>query len=178
MTLVSKTMKNNKSKQFKPTKQLIIAVVLVIISVIFLSTSLFVLQASKPKVYEYGIYKAGTPIAAGYGTVILNKISYSPGQGSFVAPADKQYLILDTTFQNNSQKSIYIFPSNQTYLKDNSGKVYYLTPYTLEDPFRAGELLAGDKIYGQLSYLVPTDKSYTIYIDAIWSGGVVSARLN
>lgn len=168
----------NKATNNTNKSQQIVTLLLAIVSIFALCASLFIYQASKPKVYEYGIYKTGTPISAGLATVTINSINYDQGSSVFKAPAGKHYIVLDTTFKNNSDKSISIFPSTQTYLKDNSGHVYYLSPSTLEDPFKAGELLPNDIITGQLSYLVPVGSNYTFYIDSIWSGGVVSARLN
>lgn len=173
-------MPRNKSKQISSGNlgASPVSIVLIVISLILFTASLIVLRASKPTVYEYGVYKPETPIAAGDATVVIHSIRYSNGENGFVVPAGKQYLILDTTFQNNSNHPISITPSTQTYIKDSEGYVTYLTPFALENPLRAGDLLAGDKISGQLSYLVPNNKTYTMYIDAIWSGGVVSVRLN
>lgn len=169
---------NKKSTKLKlQNKQQAIATFLVIVSLFFFSASLYVFQASKPKVYEYGIYKTGTAIATGSVNTVIQSLKTEKGTGPTAAPAGKKYLIIDISFTNTSKKSVQILPSTQTYIKDANGRVYYLTPYALEQPFRAGELLPGDTITGELSYLVPEATSYTMYIDSIWSGGVVSVRL-
>jgi len=152
--------------------------ILIVLSLVLFSASLAVFQASKPKVYEYGVYKWGTPIATKEATVTINKITYNKGQQPFVASEGSQYIILDTTVQNTSGKAITVLPSTDTYIKDSDGRIWYLTPTGLEHPFPAGEIKAGDITTGELSYMVPTNKTYTMYIDAIWSGGVVSVRLN
>jgi|GEM_PF-1589266 len=173
-------MKKLKMRQvsIKQDKQQLASLLFMIIALIALSLSLFVYQASKPKVYKYGVYASGTPITAGAVSVVINKVTYNAGQNGFVVPTGKQYIVIDATVSNASNKALFISPSTQTYIKDNDGRVYYLTPSGLEDPFKAGDLIAGDKISGELSYMVSKDKTYTLYIDAIWSGGVVSVRLN
>jgi hypothetical protein len=68
-------------------------------------------------------------------------------------------------------------PAADTYLKDTSGNVVYLTPFELSQPFRSGELLPGEQIQGQLSYLVKKSKSYALYIDSTWSGRLIEIKL-
>jgi hypothetical protein len=150
---------------------------MLVASLFLFSASLFVYQASRPTMYEYGIYKMGTPIESGKVQTTINSMRFEQGTGSMAAPAGKQYLILDVSLTNTSNNTVAILPSTDTYIKTTDGKVYFLTPYALEQAFRAGDLRVGDKITGELSYLVPKDTSYTMYIDSVWSGGVISVRL-
>lgn len=172
-------MKKSKTQQStrRYDPQFVAAAVLAFVALVFLSVGLYAFKQAQPTGYIQGVYALGTPIVAGEATAIINNVRYDQGHRPFEAPSGKQYIIVDTTFQNNTEKPIAILPSNQTYIKDTSSTVYYLSPMGLEEPFRAGELLPGDKIRGELSYLVPKDTAYTLYIDAIWSGGVVSVTL-
>jgi hypothetical protein len=169
-----------KSKQplFSTTnKQQLVSLLLVAIALVSFTASFYLYQASKPKVYEYGIYQPGTPVQTSQANVIINTIHTEKGSGSLVAPQGQTYLLLNVTFKNTSDKTISVMPSTQTYIKTADGTVYYMTPLLLEHPFRAGDLKPGDMITGEVSYLVPENTSYTMYIDSIWSGGVVSVRL-
>lgn len=170
--------KFNRTSLLSPRNQLISASILLLFSIAIFSVSFVLLRMSQPTTYQQGLYTINTPITAGSATVTINKISYSQGQGSYSAPAGKRYAVLNITFKNNAASSIAVLPANQIYLKDTNGKVYYLTPANLNEPFRAGELLAGDKITGELSYLIPNNITYQLYIDSIWSGGVVSVQLS
>jgi len=158
-------------------KQQLVTLILLIVSLVCFTASLFVYQASRPHLYEYGVYKLGTPIAANNVEVTINSLRFEQGGGPYTAPKGRKYLIIDATFTNNSKDTISLLPSTQTYIKTTDGRVYFLTPYALEQPLRAGDLKPNDTITGELSYLVPDASSYTMYIDSIWSGGVVSVRL-
>lgn len=154
-----------------------VVTVMLFMSLVFFSVGLYAYLKSRPVTYIRGEYSTGMPIATGSATLVLNKIRYDKGQGSFQAPENKLYIVIDMTVQNNTGKPLSVLPSTQVYLKDEKGYVYYLAPFSLELPFRAGELSAGDKISGEISYLIPKNSLYTMYIDAIWSGGVVSVAL-
>ncbi len=119
-------------------------------------------------------YQPGTSITMGATNTKLDSVTSADGTSIFKAPAGKHYLIIELSVKNISEKPINVFPSSDTYVKDVSGTVAYLTPYSLAQPFRAGQLLPGDTIKGQLSYLVAKDTVQKLYIDAIWSGGVVT----
>lgn len=124
-----------------------------------------------------------TPIAVGQiisqGAVQLkvDHVTTSDGSGSFTAPSDKHYVILELSVTNNSDSPIHILPTSDTYLKTSDGNVSYVTPFALDQPFRAGELLPGETIKGQLSYQAERQKPQTLYVDAIWSGGVIPLSL-
>lgn len=158
-------------------KQQLVTLIMLLVSLFMFTTSLVIYKASRPVVYEYGVYKLGTSIASGDVLTTINKISYENGGGGVTAPASKRYMILDVTFENTSNKPVTILPSTDMYIKTTDGRVFYASPFALEQPFRAGMLKAGDKITGEISFLVPNQTSYTLYIDSSWSGGVVSVRL-
>lgn len=118
-------------------------------------------------------YSAGVTIKQGSVAMTISDLHYDNGNGVFTAPADKHYLIFTFTVKNRSDRQVNVLPSSDTYVKTTAGKVIYLTPFTLDNPFRAGELPPGEQIQGQLSYLVPKNETSKFFVDAIWSGGVI-----
>jgi hypothetical protein len=147
---------------------------LLALSIILLATAIWVQNSAKNPVQPFAGYPAGVTVSMGNAATRVNSTSSATGQGHFTAPADKHYLIVDVTVKNTSEKPINVFPSIDTYVKAPGGKVTFLTPYSLSEPFRAGQVLPGDQISGQLSYLVPKNGSQKLYIDSGWSGGVVT----
>jgi hypothetical protein len=122
-------------------------------------------------------FSVGQQIISGQGTITISTVKHSSGSAHFKAPADSEYLILNLKVNNNGTKPINVLPAADTYLKDTSGNVVYLTPFELSQPFRSGELLPGEQIQGQLSYLVKKSKSYALYIDSTWSGRLIEIKL-
>jgi hypothetical protein len=108
----------------------------------------------------------------------ITNLKYSNGEGRFVAPANMHYVIFDFSVENTSDKTIAILPANDTYMKNSEGVVSFLTPYGLEKPFRAGDLLPHEKITGQLSYLVKKNESQKLYVDSVWSGALIAIAIN
>lgn len=118
-------------------------------------------------------FAMGTTIKQGNVAMSVDKVTYSDGEGVFTAPEGKHYAIVTFTVKNRSDRQVMVMPSSDTYMKDQSGNVVYLTPYELESPFHSGELPPGEQVRGELSYLVPKSTPFKLYIDAIWSGGVI-----
>lgn len=122
-------------------------------------------------------YGVGEVVPVGSAEVQVAKITFSNGQPGFTAPADKRYLIVELTVKNNANQPIDVLPSSDTYIKNTAGHVSYLTPYGLKQPFRAGKLLPGEQITGQLSYLTAKKGSLKLFVDSIWSGGVIPFKV-
>ncbi|HET6925189.1 MAG TPA: DUF4352 domain-containing protein [Candidatus Saccharimonadales bacterium] len=122
-------------------------------------------------------YPLGTTLSAGVVTVRPVSVTYDPGEGVFEAPTGKEYAIIDFSVMNRSAAPISVLPTADTYVKDAGGHVIYLTPDTLDAPFHAGELPPGETVRGQLSFLVPRSGPLKFYVDAIWSGGVLTYKL-
>lgn len=123
-------------------------------------------------------YAIGRVINQGAVTFTVNSVVYRPGSGSFTAPAGSRYAIIEIAVTNRSDAPVQVLPSSDIYLKTASGDVAYLTPYTLDRPFRAGELPPGETIKGELSYLVSEQQTYGLYVDGGWSGGVLPFSLS
>jgi hypothetical protein len=122
-------------------------------------------------------FSLGQEITMGSVTLMASHPAYSGGSGNFASPAGMHYLILDLSVRNNSAKAIQVMPTTDTYVKDAAGHVIYVTPFGLSRPFRAGELSPGETVNGQLSYLVPVKSPLKLYVDSIWSGGVLPIQL-
>jgi hypothetical protein len=150
------------------------SLVLFVSSFVFLVAALQIESATTPKQTTQALYTPGSQIVSGKAQFQIDNITYSNGSSHFAAPEGKQYLILSFTLKNVSKETISILPANDTYVKDSNGNVYSLSPVGLDNPFRAGELLPGDTITGQLSYLVPKDTPLKLYIDALWSGSLIA----
>lgn len=146
---------------------------ILMLSILLLGLALWTQHHSHRVPVAFAGYSRGTTVSMGNTLMRVDSVSTTMGSGIFAAPQGKHYLIVELTVKNLSEKPINVFPSSDTYLKDPNGNVTYLTPYSLMQPLRAGELSPGEQIRGQLSFLVSTSGTQKLYIDAIWSGGVV-----
>jgi hypothetical protein len=157
------------------------AVGLCVLSVLVLTAALVSQHNQRQQLYQSQSpmkpFKPGQTVRMGAVSVTVANPSYTNGSSSFAAPPDKHYLIVDFTVKNFSDKPITVLPSTDTYVKDTAGNVVNLTPYGLDRPFHGGELPAGEQVSGQLSYLVPRSRDVTLYVDGIWSGGVLPFAL-
>jgi hypothetical protein len=169
-------------KKLLTDKQFLLAsLVILLFSIIVLGLSLKT-QHDTRRLYGFSAnqstpFKIGQQVNMGAVGISVKKVSYPSGQKPFIPPSGKQYAVITLDIKNRTDKPINIAPASDTYIKDSSGNVSYLTPYALGNPFRAGELPPGEEIVGDLSYLVPKTAQNKFYIDAIWSGGVLSFRL-
>ena len=118
-------------------------------------------------------YAIGKKITSGLVSLQVVSVKTTNGLTHLMAPNGQQYVIATVAIHNNSSHPIIVTPSTDTYIKDTVGHVSYLTPYSLSAPFRAGSLLPGDTIQGQLSYLASKTGNLRLYFDGIWSGGVL-----
>ncbi len=159
----------------KTTFMFVSSLVLFAVSVILLTAALY---AGVPHKTRQAVYQAGSEVVNGQAKFSINNLTYSDGTSRFTAPPNKHYVIFDFTVENTSDKPITILPANDTYMKNQEGVVSFLTPYGLENPFRAGDLLPHEKITGQLSYLVDMNESQKLYIDAVWSGALIAIAIN
>lgn len=180
--MTNRNRKNNSwlTKSDKYQRLFMASVVLFIISIVLLATSFIVLKRKDRQPQSAQPQKSvqvGREITSGDVAIKIVDFQVNHGEGRFTAPVGKEYIIIKIDIKNRSDHPINILPINDTYLKDSTGNVYYEAPYTLDSPFRSGELSPGEEIRGDLSYLVPMDTSLKYYVDAIWSGSVVSFLL-
>lgn len=115
---------------------------------------------------------------AGQVKLQVSSVDFSAGTQHFAAPENMQYAVVRLHITNQGDHPINILPTTDTYVKSTDGAVSYLSPYSLKDPFRGGELLPGESVQGELSYLIKKDEASMFYIDSIWSGAVIPVRIN
>lgn len=127
----------------------------------------------KPEVQMQTPFLPAKTVEMGAAAIVTAPIRYEAGNGTFAAPAGKQYAVITLTIKNRSDKPLNVLPTADFYMKSTKGDVAYESPFTLAEPLRAGELLPGDTIKGEVSFLVTEDIPYLFYIDAIWSGSVL-----
>lgn len=125
----------------------------------------------------YQGYEVNVPVSMGVASMKVSSVSFSDGQPGFRAPPNLHYAVIDMTIKNNSDQPINVLPSVDMYTKDEAGSVSYLTPFSLNQPFRAGKLLPGEQIKGELSFIVVKTGKVKLFVDSIWSGGVVPFRV-
>lgn len=118
--------------------------------------------------------ESGKPISSGVSTTTVTNIRRTSGKKPFVAPNGYEYIVLTLSVRNNGEKPFDVLPTTDTYIKTNNGDVSYVAPYSLERPFRSGQVLPGESTTGELSYLVPKNTAYKFYVESGWSGGAVS----
>jgi hypothetical protein len=175
----STSSKNNSSKalhskisSIKTNHLFLVSVVVLLLSIVLLATSLWI-QHNTAYLAPVKGYPQNVKVSAGEVAVRVDSVSTTSGSGIFKAPSNQQYIIVGITIRNITQKPINVFPSTDIYLKDPNGNITSLSIYNLDHPYRAGELLPGDQVSGQLSYLVSKGIEQKLYVDGIWSGGIL-----
>ncbi len=147
------------------------------LAAILLTLTLFTQHQNRRTSPPQTAYANGQLVAMGSAAVKINRVTYSEGKATFPIPPGQHYVIVDLSVANTSDKPINILPASDIYLKTATGEVSYLTPYELNQPFRAGELLPGETIRGQISYAASKTAPTKLYVDGIWSGGVIPFSL-
>jgi hypothetical protein len=178
MTQVNKS--NHSLGTRTTTKTFWVSIILFILSLIMLSNAVSIQKQTKESLRTaepQSSAEIGHEINFGSVSMSVESITTSQGGGPFKAPENQEFIIATIHIKNRSEKPIQIYPVSDTYIKDGSGNVYYEAPYGLTSPFRSGELLPGEEIRGELSYLAPKNSSVVYYVDSGWSGGVVKISL-
>lgn len=190
---VNKMTKKIGIKMTKPKKQFFLykpktieglyfaSIVLLIFSFFVLGTTLLIKVSdnnNSVNVSTQEPFKVGEQITTGQVSITVTSVDYGGGSEPFIAPEGMQYAVVRLNISNRDIKPISIAPTIDTYIKADDGKVSYVSPYALKDPFRAGELLPGESIQGDLSYLVKKDVSLKYFVDSIWSGSSIPIKIN
>ena len=153
---------------------------------ILLMSALLLMQAYRvekrtpkpqPKAVSAQGFAIGQKIAMGTSEVTVDSVTYTDGSDHFKAPSGSRYAIVSISITNPSDTPFNMLPANDTYVKSEAGDLAYLSPVGLDVPYRAGEILHGETIKGQLSYLVNSNTHYAFFVDASWSGGVMKFML-
>ncbi|AGL62550.1 exported protein of unknown function [Candidatus Saccharimonas aalborgensis] len=120
----------------------------------------------------------GSPVRSGVVEITVTKVTQTQGKAPYAAPTGKHFEVIDLLILNTGATPITITPTNDTYLKSADGTVAFVTPSVLDTPLRAGTLLPGERINGQLSYLVSDTIPFWLYIESDWSGGAMKFLLH
>lgn len=163
-TRIPETLRHN--NYFWLSTLLLVAAVTLLLATITLQHNQYVATHAVPSTP----HAVNQTFKAGNSEITVRNVSYTDGTMPFIAPENKHYVIFDIKIKNISLKPIQVLPSSDMYMKDTSGTVSLLSPYSLTDPFRAGELASGEAIHGQLSYLIAKKGEVKLFIDAKWSG--------
>lgn len=176
---MSKTAKRGDTNDpilLKARKLNLLSICLVLSSVILLSIAISVQhrdENAKSLPTVQSAFKPGTQVNMGAVSIKVSDITYSDGHQPFAAPNGKQFVSMYLDVKNNAEKPLNILPADDMYIKNSTGDISYVAPFIATEPFRAGELLPGEQIRGQLSFLVPKSGSLKLFVDAVWSGGVL-----
>jgi len=125
-------------------------------------------------------YVVGDQVKSGDFVFSVNEVRKDTGSG-FIKPDDGNvYLIPNVTIENQSSKEANISTLLQMYIKDGEGNKY--TPTLTQDATGKvdGELLAGEKVKGDVGFEVPTnaDELY-LYYEASWlTGKTIKVKLS
>lgn len=96
------------------------------------------------------------------GTTFLkvDKVTYDEhGTQPFIPPAGEKYVVTHITVKNDSDDIFYFAPVLQTYISDDKGHKYQMSPVGLRDPIAGGQMNPSEERTGSLSFLVPKNTS-------------------
>ncbi len=166
---------NKTLRTLSPKLMLYGAAVLLVIAIVLLGITMNIQKSNAALIHTRPStsYAVNQQIHSGNVIMSVQSVKFEQGKKPFIAPAGKQYAIIDFWIKNISDAPIQALPSNDTYMKNVTGDVSYLSPFPLEKAFRAGEIAPGEAIHGDLSYLVDTSGTVKLFVDAKWSGIVV-----
>lgn len=86
--------------------------------------------------------------------VVLDS-STSQGDQAFQPMPDMQFVIVDVDVVHRLDAPKWFSPVLETYIKDQTGNKYELSPVMLDNPFDAREYKINEHAMGELSYMVP-----------------------
>lgn len=128
-------------------------------------------EVSTPEPYS-GV-ALNTPASVGVSTTTVHSAKVAAPNPHMPTPVGQAYVVIDVSVRNNNNAAINVIPSADMYIKTSTGTVYYLAPFELSNPFKAGQILPGETTRGQVSFLVPKSATYKFYIEARWTAGAV-----
>ncbi|HXH26260.1 MAG TPA: DUF4352 domain-containing protein [Candidatus Acidoferrum sp.] len=102
----------------------------------------------------------GTTMHADFADITVRSVTYTtPLIPGLVLPAGMRVATLDIEIDNHSSRAFNFFPSTQTFMRDDQGGYWQITPAMLTYPFPDGSIAPGAKVRGELAYLVPNRTS-------------------
>ncbi len=88
-------------------------------------------------------------------TKVLGWKVSTTGDEAFRPKPGYKFVIVDSLVQSRLTKGEWFAPALQSYVQDETGAHYQLSPLLLDKPFDAREYAAGETATGELSYQVP-----------------------
>ena len=102
----------------------------------------------------------GTILHADFADITVRSVTYTtPLTPGLELPDGMQVATLDVEIDNHSDRTLEFSPSIQTFMRDDQGGYWQITPAALTYPFPAGAVAPGAKVRGELAYLVPKHTS-------------------
>jgi hypothetical protein len=85
----------------------------------------------------------------------ITKVSTGPSVSVFQADPGYKFVIFAVTITHHASSPRWITPVTDSYVTDETGTRYGMSPYALAQPFNATVYAPGEKATGELSYQVP-----------------------
>lgn len=117
-------------------------------------------------------YKVGDQVKSGDFVFSVNSVRQDQGSAYIKPKAGSVYVIPNVTIQNNGKEKAIVSTLLQMYIKDNEGNKYQPTLTQDATGKVDGELLAGDKIKGDVGFeILTTAKELKFYFTPAWLTG-------
>lgn len=157
-----------------------ISLALCTLSLLTLITALIVTYKNNSTVTIYESsesFLANETIRMGSAEMLITNVNRSPGQKPFIAPDGYEYILASVQIYNISDKPIQVIPTLDFYAKTDNGDVSYISMYAHRTPLDAGELPVGEKLKGDVAFLIKSGDQPKLYIDSAWSGSTLAFNL-
>lgn len=157
----AKTINRTKTKKLNTTKHVIFthkqAIYIILATLVILNIILFsaVYKIQTLSSEQNVVIALNDPKTYNDITITASEIKTETGYIMGIAPAQDEKIIsvkLDIT--NNSDSEFDFYPTNQTFIRDNQGSQFIMTPVGLTEPFAATTIAPNESKSGQLSFLV------------------------
>jgi len=112
-------------------------------------------------------FNIGDQIQIGDFTLVVNAVSYPPGNQYNRPQSGKHFVVVDLTLENTGATAITISAPLQMYLKDSTGQKYNLdlsAQVASGGATPEGELAPGERLRGQIGYQVPQDSKGLVFV--------------
>ena len=97
-------------------------------------------------------------------SVAVTDVKEETGYVMGIVPSSTEKIIsLQLRIENNSEKDFEFYPTVQTFIRDNQGDSYIVTPVEIDNPLPAKTLKPGESVTGRLSYKV-TNRPLPLYL--------------
>lgn len=97
-------------------------------------------------------------------SVLITDVKIETSYVMDVRPKEgKEIISLNLMIENHSRYDFDIFPSINTFIRDNEGQTYQLTLAGIENPFSTNTVKPGEKVSGRLAYMV-TSRNIPLYL--------------